>query len=935
MSDRERLEAVSPAVARVLRRHPDLQPTRALPTRQALLADALACVPDALAAEAPDEAMACALRRLKYRVVAGLILADLDAGPPGAEAVTACVSWLADALVEAALRFADARLAARHGRPPAWTEGGGLVVFALGKHGGEELNYSSDIDVIIITDDVSGRTDGPAPLDGIKYARRLTRQIVALLHERTADGFCFRVDLDLRPDGVAGPTTVTAAAAEQYYLTWGRTWERAAWLKARVCAGDEALGSDLLERLAPFRYRRSMDFATLEDIAQLRDRIASAARRVPLEQDLKRGPGGIRELEFFVQALQLVWAGREARLRVAGALPALRQLTELGVLPQGVDAGELEGAWQLLRAVEHRLQWPEEAQTQQLPGDDAGWAQLASAFDQDALNTPERLQAALTEARATVQSAWNQLMLRPEQAAGPTDSVDPFASTVERIETLRDLGFAEPESAAKRVAEFASAGRDRRMSNDAWRRFQRVAPQLIDLAAQTGHPDIALARSSAFLQRVGARGTTFALLEDNPGVAATLVRLFSSSAHLSDLFVAHPELLDALVLRGRGGEKPPQPEEVLWDQLAAEIGARPDGDDAMLAMRTLRTAELLRIGLADLAGRLPDQLPNPWLTALARAVVRGAATLALRGMDARHGRPTLGGMPSNLAVVGLGSLGSGWMTYGSDLDLCFVWGGADGASDGERPIHGQTWATRWSQRLVTALTAPTREGTCYEVDLRMRPDGTKGSVVVTAAGFGAYYAARARPFERMALSRARVVASSAPEFAQEVGDALASAIAAPDRRGLVQEAREMRRRQREQLGPARDGHYRLKRGAGGLSDLEFAVACGQCTRPSDHPARRSPDPLDALEALAQDGLLAADHAAQARTAWLLLRRVEGQLRLRSGQGAGNLVLPSPDGGRIAAALGMDEVTLGAALQEARTCLAGVSEDLLHGVESGR
>jgi [glutamine synthetase] adenylyltransferase / [glutamine synthetase]-adenylyl-L-tyrosine phosphorylase len=937
MSDAlDRLERVSAAVARVLRRNPDLVPSTVLPSREALLVDAVALIDEALEDPSPDVAMARCLRRLKYRVVGGLILRDLDDGPDGAEAIATRVSWLADALCEAALQFADRRLASKHGRPPEWRSGGGFVVFALGKHGGEELNYSSDIDVILITDDVSGRTPGPAPLDGVKYAERLARQMVSLLQERTADGFCFRVDLDLRPDGVAGPTTVTAASAEQYYLTWGRTWERAAWLKARVCAGDADLGADLLERLAPFRYRRSMDFATLEDIALLRDRIASAARRVPLEQDLKRGPGGIRELEFFLQALQLVWAGRDAQLRLAGAMPALRALTAQGVLPDGVDPEPLAAAWRLLRAVEHRLQWPEEAQTQRLPTDDEGWLQLANAFDQPELSTPDALRSALARARETVQDAWNRLMLRGEQAEEPTDAVDPFASTQERVQTLARLGFDKPQAAARRIGELAHGGRDRRMSQDAWRRFQRVTPRLVDLAARSQEPDVALARLSAFLQRVGARGTTFALLQDNPGVAETLIRLFARSAHLSELFVAHPELLDALVLRGRGGEQPPQTEAVLWDRMQAEIAARPDGDDAMLAMRTLRTSELLRIGLADLAGSLPDDgLPNRWLSALAAALVRGAATLGLRTLEARHGRPRRADGGAPLAVIGLGSLGSGWMTYGSDLDLAFVWGGAEGESDGPKPIDGRRWASRWSQRLVTALTAPTREGTCYEVDLRMRPDGSGGSVVGTLDGFADYYAVRARPFEKLALCRARVVATTSDGFEAECADVLAGALAVADPIQLVAEAREMRRRQLQQLGPVPAGTHPLKRGRGGLADLEFALATMQCTRPADHAARRAPDPLDALGHAQDEGVLTPSEGACAGDAWRLLRRVEGQLRLRSGQGADRLVLPSEQGSRVASALGTTQVALGRDLDGARACLANVSEGLMRQVESGR
>ncbi len=922
----ELLERVSPAVARVVARHPELLDVP--------LADAASLRAEALAAAHSTETeaeMQRALRRIKYRVVAALIQRDFDEGPPAAEFVTRGISDLADALCEGAVAFADRRLAGKHGRPPAWPEGGGFVVVALGKHGGGDLNYSSDIDVIFVTGDVREMTEGPKPIPATRYAERLAAQFSRLLNDYTEDGFCFRVDLDLRPDGVAGPATTSLRAAEQYYLTWARTWERAAWLKARPCAGDLELGAQLLAVLEPFRFRRSMDFGTLEDLAVLRDRIASTARRTPSERDLKRGRGGIRSLEFLIQALQLVWAGREARLRVRGTMPALRALAEAGVLPESADVPTLESAWCLLRAAEHRLQWPEEAQTQRLPGDPEGWARLASAF-QGELSNPERLQAAIQGARDDIDRSWSGLKLRDERDEQSPDLVDPFASTLDRVQSLEALGFEDPKDASRRLGRLALAGGARaRMTSAGWRAYEQLMPELLGRVGASGEPDTALARLEAFVSRAGARRTTYSLLNDNPAVAEALVRLFAHSGFLSSLLVEHPELLDALVLRGRGGEQPPRGAAELEAELVADLEPRTDLDDALVALRTNQTAELLRIGLADLGHALPgDGLPNRWLTHLATAIVRAASRLATRGMSERHGVLPDGAL---VAVVGFGSAGSGWMTYGSDLDLGFVYGRSGASSDGPKPLDAGRWATRWSQRMVTALSAQTREGRCYEVDLRMRPDGNKGPVVATLAGFSAYYRTRARPFETLALCRSSVLSAPAP-LRGRLEQALIAARHAPGRgEVLVAEARDMRRRQLEQLGAHRPGVHDLKRGRGGLLELEFALACAQATRAADHPALCVADPLAVLGALTPE-LLSEVESADALAAWTVLRRVEASLRLRSGRGADSLVIPSDDGDRVASELGLSGAALDTRTSEARRALGEIATSLLARVERG-
>ncbi len=926
----ERIAQASDAVARILRRHPDLigALTPTLPDREALHAEVHSLVDEALTTDDPDAAVRRSLRRLKYRVVGGLILRDLADGVDGVEAITESVSDLADALTDGAIRYADARTARRHERPDGWEPGRGFVAIAMGKHGARELNYSSDVDLIWVIADRAGAD----------FGKRVGDAVVGVLADRTQDGFCFRVDLALRPDGRAGPPTSALVAAEEYYLTYGRTWERAAWLKARPCGGDLELGEELLRRIAPFRYRRSMDFGTLQDLGAMRDRISDAARRGTLASDLKRGPGGIREVEFLVQAQQLVWGGRDPELRVPGTLEAMRRLEARSVLPDHVDSERLADAYRFLRAVEHRLQWAEEAQTQRLPqeSDAAGWARLARLMDFD--DDVEGFAETLAEHRAVIEASWAGLLSGTESISTSFPAlVDPFAEPEECRRDLAAIGFENPEVADGLLEELAQASARGRMRPEAWRRFERVAPRLLQLAATSADPDVALGHLRTFIARVGARGTTYSLLLENPRVMQTLVRLFAESGYLSELLCAHPELLDALVLRGRGGAPG---EEALRGRLREQLDARQDPDDAMLAMRTFHTSELLRVGLADLTqDPAAGALPCSSLADLARVCVGGAAELGTRRMVPRHGvLPAAEGGPRGFAVLGLGSLGSGWMTYGSDVDLVFLYADdpVGASSEGTRLLDPTTWSARWSQRVITALSAPTREGRCYEVDMRLRPDGSGGSLVASVSSFAAYLRDRARPWERLALCRASVAAATVPGLADSVLDMLAAARTRGPAYGaeIVAEARRMRDRQERELAREGGGRLHLKTGRGGLTDVEFAVACVQTTRTPGHPAARVADPLEALDVLTQTGDIAADPAADLARGYRLLRRVEARLRLRSGRGADLLQFPSDEADRVAAALAMgSSAGMRSAIEEARSGIAAASRTLLTAVET--
>lgn len=904
-----RLQALAPAIARGWVASGSVGPLRrgGQPFgRAALVEAALAAAEDALVAPDPEAAIRRALRGLKYRVVAALVLDDDDGGPEAVDPVTAVLSDLADALLEGAMRFSRARLEQRHGSPEGWGQGG-VAVLALGKHGAGELNYSSDIDVVFVAGDLEGECDGPRRLPTRTFADRLVAAVAGHLAEPTGDGFCFRVDLDLRPEGRTAPPICTVAAAEEHFLLWGRTWERAAWLRARPAAGDLPLGDQLLHRIGPFLWRRHMDFHTLDEIAAMRDRIAVAARGEGVERDLKKGQGGIREVEFLLQATQLVRGGREPALRVRGTVQAARLLNERGALPPGVAVDQLLEDWRLLRAVEHRLQWPEEQQTQLLPAaDDApGWAALAGRCRW--AEGPSVLQDQIAACRSRIAAAWAALRVGPGRPPelrsspareAPTERnhaarawLDPFLPDAERCDALRAIGFPDPAAAAA-VLRQAEQGGGPRLSPQGQRRFERVLPTLLCLAAAEEEPLFVLEQVLAFVRGAGGRGTVWALLEENPRATETLVRLFGASPLLGATFVRHPEQLDALVLRGRGGDLPPRGEEALVAAFIEEGKGREGEEEALAALRTGQCVELLRIGLSDLGRSLPrapgdregeEPLPHPWLCALARACVRQAADLAQDILVRRHGvLLDAAGRPVPVAVIGLGSLGSGWLTYGSDLDLVVVVGDGACASAGPRIVDPVTWAARWGQRLISVLSVQTSEGRCYEVDLRLRPEGPAGPVAASLSELHEHLGTRAAPWERIAYTRARVIAATDAGFARQVDLVLDGFRAGGPALGVTvcAEAIEMRARQVAALGADPSPVTRIKRSPGGLADLEFEVAVRQLACEPGHPAAAAADPQEAVEQLVASGAVDAAWGAAWRRAFRACRRFEGSARLR-------------------------------------------------------
>ena len=814
----------------------------------------------------PAAAMA-ALRRWRLAASAVLVardvdgLDDVDATLAGSTAIaeTALRLGLAQAEAEFLPRFGVPRDAAGHPRR--------LVVFALGKLGGGELNFSSDIDLVYACTGIGGSSDGPRPLDAETWFVRLGQRLAQLLNEPTADGFCHRVDLRLRPFGDSGRLVLGFEAMEAYFQREGRDWERYAWLKARPVAGDRAAGADFLETLRPFVYRRYLDFTALDSLREMKAMIEVEVARKDMADDLKRGPGGIREVEFLVQAIQLIRGGREPALRQRGLLPALAALAAAGHLPQAT-ALRLAEAYRFLRRVENRVQMLRDAQAYALPADPFDRLRIARGLGHaDAA----ALDVALRSHRDVVAHEFAQVLgsgRASPRAAGSADDRNAMLAAYWQAlpdagdpAVLAGLGFADVPAADEALRRLAASGLRRGLSPRAAGWFDRILPLLLAQAAASDAPDASLGRGIALLTAIGRRSSYFALLAEQPAALERLVAVCAGSALLAERLTEHPLLLDEL-LDVRAAGPLPEPADI-----AHAIGTAAAGDDteaALLALNEHRHSLAFRIGLAWRAGRLDAVAATRALAAVAEAVLQAVLVLATREVERAHGRIRDGAF----AVLGYGSIGAQELGFASDLDLVFVHGGDPQAlSDGARPLEAGRWYLRLAQKLMALLGLPSAAGKLYEVDVRLRPDGAKGLLVVNFEGFASYQRERAWTWEHQALVRMRPLAGDAALLAR-IDDLRGEILRRPrDPAGLTADVVAMRERMRRELDRSDADFLDLKQGLGGLVDLEFLLQHAVLRHAASQPALCAPrHSVALLDALVAAGVLQAEHAGRLRQA---------------------------------------------------------------------
>lgn len=777
-----------------------------------------------LAADEPAE------RRLRIRrggVALVAAIADL-AGHWDFDTVTRRLSDFADEAVDAALTAAFAE------RYPD-EEPRGIAVIALGKHGSRELNYSSDIDPILIFDPATIPTRGKE--EPQEAALRLARRMVALLTERTGDGYVFRVDLRLRPSPEVSPIILPVGAAITYYESAAVGWEQAAFVRARTAAGDMALGQSFLSAIRPFVWRRSLDFGAIDAIRDVSRRIRShyaSGQRFGPAFDLKRGRGGIREVEFFAQAQQLIHGGRNPDLRAPATRDALRVLEDAGLIAPEPGA-QLDAAYVMLRTIEHRLQMVDDRQTHSLPADPA-------ALDNVARLSGYADGVALIAALAPHVEATGRIFdtLVGDEAAADARLPDDADGLTAR---LADIGIADTAPFVARIGHWRDGSLRALRSAPAREALEELLPGLMREIARAPAPVNALNRLDQVIAGLPSAANLLRLLVARPGLAETLVLILAHAPVLAEALGRRPALFDGLIDQSALDLPPSVPE------LVADMRRRDTSEDfqgQLDHVRHLVGERRFALGVQILSGEVDPVEVGKGYARVAEAAVEVLASAAVAEFEEAHGR-----VPgSELVILALGRFGGELLTHASDLDLVFLFtGDFQAESDGRRPLGGTLYFNRLAQRVINALSVPTAAGALYEVDTRLRPSGNQGPLAVSFESFARYQAESAWTWEHLALTRARPVFGS-PEARTELEGIIRTTLTAPrDPDALLAEAVKMRRDIATHKPPA--GSLDVKLVPGGLIDLEFLIHVTQLT----HRTGFSPNLNHALEALIREGLL--------------------------------------------------------------------------------
>jgi glutamate-ammonia-ligase adenylyltransferase len=725
-----------------------------------------------------------------------------------------------------------------------------MVILGLGKLGGGELNFSSDVDLVYAFTG-HGTSDGGRPLAAETFFTRLGQRLANLLDEVTADGFSHRVDLRLRPFGASGRLLLSFNGMEQYFQTSGRDWERYAWLKARPVAGDIASGYQLLELLRPFVYRRYLDFTAIDGLRDMKGKIEAEVQRREIADDLKLGRGGIREIEFYVQAMQIIYGGRVKSLQLKGLLPAMRQLLQEGLIAADMHDA-LSAAYLFLRRLENRVQMLRDAQEHHLPEPGPRLTRIAAGLGY--ADSGELLDA-LERHRSAVQRLFSGLLSgagdQGSAAPGPGEAVDLS------VQHLRTLGFVRSDRHAERLQSLLDSTAVAALGDRSQQRLQHVIQAFLMACRKARHADQCLDHAISFLQAIVKRGSYIALLDEQSSALQRMVQVFDESLWLTQSLLDHPllldELLDARVI-GQRMDSLDLPRQI--DGLLAQHAE--DAEAALLAMNEFKISYTFKIAYQFLFQGLSAIQSSRLLTLLAELILSQCNELAGRELRLQHGTVA----DASFAVIGYGSLGARTLAFNSDLDLVFLnQAPAQSASDGKRPIDAARFFLRQAQKLISLLGLSTPSGSLYEVDIRLRPDGAKGLLVSSMESFEQYQKQRAWTWELQALVRARAVAGD-PSLCLRFERTREVLIAATRASGtLLDEISAMRRRMRAELDRSDDSHYDLKHGRGGLTDIEFFLQAQILLHASHVPAlARERETMAVIDCLLGAGIVDARQA---------------------------------------------------------------------------
>lgn len=858
--------AGAPYLARLAERDAEVAARIAREGPDSVVRDAVAAASDA---DGDFEAVMARLRAAKRHAHLAIAVGDLSGSWP-LDAVTGALSDLADAALASALRAA-ARVVVARGemiavapedpRGPA----PGFLLIAMGKHGARELNYSSDIDISVFYD---GAVLPASNGETRALAVRLAQHVVRALQEITVDGYVFRTDLRLRPDPASTPIAVSLEAAEHYYQSVGQNWERAAFIKARACGGDIAAGKDFLASLTPFIWRRHLDYAAIADVHSIKRQILASHKGGALESgvfDVKLGRGGIRDIELFAQTQQLILGGRDKSLRARRTIDALAALRGVGKVATEAETA-LAQAYDLYRGVEHRIQMLEDEQTHRVPGDAESQARLAALAGYE--SWPD-LEVDLVANRRAVAAIDAKLFSSEESLADPLGSLvfTGVENDPETLSTLSQLGFRDPGAVSEAVRGWHHGRIRATRSERARELLTAIMPRLLRAIAESGEPDAAFARFCDFFAGLPSGVTVLSLLQAQPRLLGDLADVLGLAPLMADTLARRPALLDAMVEPAFVRPLAQDPEGARHAALKALVDESGEFETAINAARRFHREEALRIGLQVLQGRASAADAGAAHADLAEACVQVLSDVAVAEVARLHGPP-----PGVLAVLALGKFGGRELSARSDLDVMVVYDADEGAeSAGSRPLMAGEYFIKVTQRLISALSAPTEEGLLYDVDMQLRPSGSKGPVAVRLSGFARYYAEEAWTWELLALTRARVVAGDAV-LAGGVMAAVQAAIATPrNPDAILPDAADMRARM-DRERPGR-GVWDLKLQPGGLVDIEFIA---QALSIGAAPHANTGAALDALKA---KGRLSAEDADLLRAAWTLYSDLQQVLRI--------------------------------------------------------
>ena len=894
--------ALSPYIARTCRQYPDalaelldlgvFDDSAVPPTLAALEAD-LQLAFDALHDKASlvdatrtalETLQMQTLRRFRHKQMLRILIRDIT-GIASLDETLLQLSLCADACIRCAAEWADAHCVSRFGEP--YSQDGirqHLIVLGMGKLGGYELNVSSDIDLICLFPS-AGSSDGRKSIDNGDFFRRVTQQLTRLLNSPTADGFVYRVDTRLRPFGESGPLVINFDGLENYYLTQGRDWERYAMIKARAITGDTTSLGELDELITPFVYRRYLDYSAIESLRELKRKIALSLRQKQMVDNLKLGAGGIREIEFIAQAFQLVRGGRDTRLRLRSLRAVLDELARQDLMPQE-EVDRLHEAYGFLRRAENAVQMMRDEQLHSLPVDEQDKRRLLCLMGYTDWQT---FRDDLAEHQNRVDHMFNALF----RDDGQTDSPDPVdnaardswavLSSIELEEqdyadALTAYGIEPTEELLASVASVCRGAYYQRLTARGQERVDEIVPRLMQATRGLPAADEALSRCLKFVRSVAGRSGYLQALIDKPSALVLLVKLFGESLWLANFVTRQPVVLDELLIHGSVQAWPDATSVRNETMSMAARLSEEELDVQMDTLRQFRQAREFRIAMAELTGELPLMKVSDQLTWLAESLIEAVLLLVEKPLREKHGEPQClvdGNLtPTDVGVIAYGKLGGIELGFGSDLDLVFVHSshGDRQQTSGDKPLDNSAFYVRLAQKFVHFMTTATPAGILYEIDLRLRPNGSSGMLVTGIETFEGYQRGDAWTWEHQALMRARVVVSSRDLSARfdQLRRAVLGQPRSPDE--LREAVSAMRKRMRDALGSMQSDRMHLKQDDGGVADIEFVVQYLVLANAAEHPTLLSyTDNVRVLECVKALGLVTENVAKQLTNCYLELR----------------------------------------------------------------